>query len=62
LSDSTFGHEAASGAVFRVDPVNELVVIVGRNAVGPDESQYKRSVARLLHAVVAPLNRSGSRD
>ncbi len=62
LSDSTFGHEAASGAVFRVDPVNQLVVIVGRNAVGPDESQYKRSVARFLHAVAAPLNRSGSRD
>jgi CubicO group peptidase (beta-lactamase class C family) len=62
LSDSTFGHEAASGAVFRVDPVNELVVIVGRNAVGPDERQYKRFVGRFLHAVATPFNRSGSRD
>jgi len=62
LSDSTFGHEAASGAVFRIDPVNNLVVIVGRNAVGPDEKQYKHFVGRFLHAVMAPLNRMGSRE
>jgi CubicO group peptidase (beta-lactamase class C family) len=62
LSDSTFGHEAASGAVFRIDPINELAVIVGRNAVGPDEKQYKRFVGRFLHAVTAPLNRMGSRE
>lgn len=62
LSDSTFGHEAASGAVLRIDPVNDLVVIVGRNAVGPDEKQYKRFVGRFLRAVAEPLERSGSRE
>jgi CubicO group peptidase (beta-lactamase class C family) len=62
LSDSTFGHEAASGAVFRVDPVNDLVVIVGRNAVGPDETQYKHFVERFLRAAAAPPKRSGLRE
>lgn len=62
LSEKTFGHEAASGAVLRIDPANELVIVVGRDAVGPDEREYQQFVAKLLQSVTARLNTSaGSR-
>ncbi|HTV22060.1 MAG TPA: serine hydrolase [Polyangiaceae bacterium] len=32
LSPNTFGHGAASGSIFRVDPDHQLVVVIGRNA------------------------------
>jgi CubicO group peptidase (beta-lactamase class C family) len=62
LSDSTFGHEAASGAVLRIDPVNHLVVIVARDQTGPDYAQYKRFVTRFLRAVASPLEEHRSRE
>jgi CubicO group peptidase (beta-lactamase class C family) len=58
LSDSTFGHEAASGALFRIDPVRELVVVVGRDRAGTDDRQYKRFVGEFLRAVTSPLEKS----
>jgi CubicO group peptidase (beta-lactamase class C family) len=54
LSESTFGHEAASGAVFRVDPARGLVVVVGRDKIGADYRQYERFLSRFLHAVGSP--------
>ncbi len=60
LGEGTFGHEAASGAIFRIDPVHNLVVVLGRDSVGPDERQYKRFVSRFLRAVVSPFERGGS--
>lgn len=58
LSDQAFGHEAASGAVLRIDPVNNLIVVVGRNRVGTSEDEYQRFVGRLLRAVVSGLPRA----
>jgi len=52
LSEKTFGHEAASGAIFRVDPVNDLIIVSARNRTG---SSYERHAAKLLEACVAPL-------
>jgi CubicO group peptidase (beta-lactamase class C family) len=57
LSDSTFGHSAASGAIFRVDPVRELVIVVGRDAVGPDENQDRRFASQFIRALTAALDR-----
>jgi CubicO group peptidase (beta-lactamase class C family) len=62
LSDSTFGHEAASGALFRIDPVHKLVVVLGRDSIGPDYKQYERFVSRFLHAVGAPWEKKGVRE
>jgi CubicO group peptidase (beta-lactamase class C family) len=31
LSPNTFGHGAASGSVFRIDPDHDIVVVIGRN-------------------------------
>ncbi len=52
LSDQAFGHEAASGAIFRVDPVHELIIVVGRDHTGSD---YETYATRLIAACVAPL-------
>jgi CubicO group peptidase (beta-lactamase class C family) len=57
LSDSTFGHSAASGAIFRVDPVRELVIVVGRDAIGPDENQDRRFASQFIRALTAALDR-----
>jgi CubicO group peptidase (beta-lactamase class C family) len=58
LSDSTFGHEAASGAILRIDPVHKLVVVLGRDTVGPDYKQYERFASRFLQAVGAPWKKN----
>jgi CubicO group peptidase (beta-lactamase class C family) len=57
LGDSTFGHGAASGALFKIDPAHGLVVVLGRDAIGPDQRQYDRFVEKFLRAVTAPLER-----
>ena len=62
LSDSTFGHEAASGALFRIDPVHHLVVVLGRDSIGPDYKQYEHFVSRFLQAVSAPWEKKGVRE
>jgi CubicO group peptidase (beta-lactamase class C family) len=48
LSKMTFCHGAASGAVLRVDPENEVVVTVVRTKQGPN---YKPNLYRFLKAV-----------
>jgi CubicO group peptidase (beta-lactamase class C family) len=62
LSDATFGHSAASGAIFRVDPVRELVVVVGRDATGPDENQNRRFAARFILALTAAVDRGSTHE
>lgn len=57
LSDAAFGHSAASGAIFRVDPARELVVVIGRDATGPDENLHRRFAARFIRAVTTALDR-----
>jgi len=48
LSKMTFCHGAASGAVLRVDPVNDVVVTVVRTQQGPN---YKPNLYKFLKAV-----------
>jgi len=62
LSDRTFGHSAASGAIFLVDPVRELVIVVGRDEIGPDESQYRRFASRFIRALTAALDRGTAHE
>jgi CubicO group peptidase (beta-lactamase class C family) len=55
LSNQTFGHEAASGAIFRIDPVHHLIIVSARDRIGPNYEQYAQYVAQLIHACTAPL-------
>ena len=48
LSKMTFCHGAASGAVLRVDPENDVVVTVVRTNQGPN---YKPNLYKFLKAV-----------
>jgi CubicO group peptidase (beta-lactamase class C family) len=57
LSDRTIGHEAASGAIFRVDLGHGLVVVSCRNERG---TRYEEFASRLLRACAAPVNRPGT--
>lgn len=54
LSEQTFGHEAASGAIFRIDPMHELIIVSARDRTGPNYEDY---AARLIKACTAPLQR-----
>lgn len=52
LSESAFGHGAASGTVFCIDPANELVIVSARNSEGRSyrefEKQFIESVVSLI--------------
>ena len=50
LSDKTFGHEAASGAILRIDPSLQLVIVSARDRIGPDYSIYELYRNRLFSA------------
>lgn len=52
LSEQAFGHEAASGAIFRIDPAHELIIVSARDRTG---AKYEDYAARLLEACTAPL-------
>jgi len=52
LSEKTFGHGAGSGAVFRVDPVNQIIVVSCRNEGG---RRYKQYLARFVQASAGPF-------
>lgn len=43
LSPSAFGHGAASGSVFRVDPENDLIIISARNKPGKFYKEFEKS-------------------
>jgi len=53
LGDGTFAHGAASSATTRIDPVNDLVIIMTRNSAGRNFAKYHR---RFIDAVVAGMD------
>jgi CubicO group peptidase (beta-lactamase class C family) len=59
LSKSAYGHAAASGAVFCIDPERELVIISARDRVGPDEAAHKAYVQRLIDYATSPVKAGG---
>lgn len=54
MSNSAFGHGAASGSILRIDPENELVIISCRNTPGPYHGEYEKKLmertADLIHS------------
>ena len=40
LGAGTFGHDAASAATLRIDPVNDLVIVMTRNTAGTNFKKY----------------------
>ena len=52
LGEGTFGHGSASSTIFRVDPENDLVIVVSRWRAGDGYSQYKR---RLFDTIVSHI-------
>lgn len=52
LSDAAFGHGAASGTVFRIDPVNELVIISARNTAGKFHDEFEHALLERCAALV----------
>lgn len=53
LTNRTFGHGAASGAIFQIDPKNELVIICCRDQAGLN---YFENVQKFMRACTAPFN------
>lgn len=41
LSDSAFGHGAASGSILKIDPQNELIIISARNTPGKYHAEFE---------------------
>ncbi len=54
LSKEAFGHLAASGSVFRIDPKNDLIIISARNKVSGNQEEFEK---RLIEACTAPFRR-----
>lgn len=51
LSAETYGHGAASSAIFRIDPVQELVIVMCRDTAGPKYDQYSADFFKLIGAL-----------
>jgi hypothetical protein len=54
LSDEAFGHAAASGAVFRVDPKDDLIIVSARNRPSGNQEEFEK---RLIEVCTAPFRR-----
>lgn len=52
LGQGTFGHGAASGATLRIDPVNDLIIVMTRNTTGRNYEKYHQ---KFIDAVVAGI-------
>ena len=62
LSKRAFGHEAASGALLRIDPELRMVLVSARNRTGPNYTEYESFRNRLLSAAAKAIkNRHASR-
>jgi CubicO group peptidase (beta-lactamase class C family) len=59
LSDAAYGHAAASGAVFCIDPELELVIVSARDRVGSDEAVHRAFVQRLIEYATSPVKAGG---
>jgi len=44
LSETAFGHFAASGSVFRIDPKNDLIIISARNKPGKYHDEFENKL------------------
>jgi len=53
LGEGTFGHGSATSSIFRVDPVNELVIVVTRWQQGAGYAEHKQ---RLFDTIVSHLS------
>ncbi len=54
LSGEAFGHEAASGAIFRIDPKYDLIIVSARDRTGRNYEGFK---SRLIEACTSPLKK-----
>jgi len=54
LAEGTWGHRAGSNAVLRIDPGDDLVLVVARNAAGPNFSTYHPQFLKLVAECLAP--------
>lgn len=62
LSAGTFGHGAASAATLRIDPGQELVIVMSRNAAGANFESYHPQFLELIgHAVADVAGEQGVR-
>ncbi len=52
LSKEAFGHLAASGSVFRIDPKNDLIIVSARNKVSDNQEEFEK---RLIEACTEPF-------
>jgi len=59
LSKAAYGHAAASGAVFCIDPELELVIVSARDRVGPSEEAHQAFVRQLIESATAPVRTRG---
>ncbi len=48
LSDEAFGHGAASAAIFCVDPVNDLVVVMTRDSMGKAYPEHRAQFFKII--------------
>jgi CubicO group peptidase (beta-lactamase class C family) len=55
LSRGTFGHEAASGALLRIDPELQMVLVSARDRTGPNYTEYESFRNRLLSAAAKAI-------
>lgn len=53
LGKGTYGHGAASGATLRIDPVNDLIIVMTRNNVGKNYEKYH---PKFIEAVVNAID------
>jgi CubicO group peptidase (beta-lactamase class C family) len=60
LSKRTFGHEAASGALLRIDPELHMVLVSARNRTGDNYSVYESFKTRLLSAATKAVKNKQS--
>ncbi len=52
LSETAFGHGAASGTVFIIDPQKDLIIISARNKPGKSHSDFENSLVKLCCELV----------
>ena len=52
LSENAYGHGAASGSVFIIDPQKDLIIISARNKPGKSHNDFEKSLIKLCTELV----------
>lgn len=52
LSEKAFGHGAASGTTFIIDPENDLIIISARNKPGKSRDEFESALVKLCTSLV----------